>query len=194
MSIKTAIEENTVLAVLGLLAVGFTSGWGAHVALGTQGGGKGDSKTDWQAAATKEGWIPKTACPGFPLSLRIISPGDGASVSYFSNLLRADFIVSASRPIPESEAIGIIFNVEGEANFYVTFPHFDVNQTRTAFRDEGSTSFPMKLDGQKRLNLWALVIEDKREVGSVYASLDQIRAVSPSIFVSDKISILATQN
>jgi hypothetical protein len=194
MSIKSTIEENIVLSVLGLLAVGFTSGWEAHAALGIQPAREGDTKTDWQAVATKEGWIAKTACPGFPLSLRVISPGDGASVSYFSDYLRTDFIVSASRPLPESEAVGIIFNVEGEANFYVTFPYFEVNQTRTVFRDDSSTKFPMKLEGQKRINLWALVVEDKREVGSVYASLDQIRALSPSIFVSDKVSILTMQN
>ncbi len=191
MTLKERIENNIAIVLLSTAAVSFSAGWGAHAAIFSNlaPSGIAESNKDWKSIASEKGWIDKAACPAMPVELSMLSPGNNASVEYHDDFLTADFVVRTSRPLPQKDDVGIILNEEGSTNFYVEFPYFTVNETRTLFRQENLVNFPIKGDIQKRMNVWSLVIEDKNEVGSVYGSLDEIRKVSPNIFISDEVTV-----
>jgi hypothetical protein len=191
-TIKERIENNIVVVVLGTAVAAFSAGWGAHVAIGGNGtvSNQGSSQgTDWQATATQKGWIDKNVCPALPVTLRILSPGDNATIEYGSGDLYSDLIINASQPLPSAGAVGYIANVEGDTNFYVMFPTFYPNEQRTTFRDSNFIRFPKKITKPSHVDMWALLIDDERNLGSVYGSLDEIKAVSNTIFLSQKIGI-----
>jgi hypothetical protein len=82
-------------------------------------------------------------------------------------------------------------NPEGDTNFYVVFRYFSENDQRRLFRDERFVQIPFKVEKPTHIDLWGIVIDDKNRLGPVYSKLEDIKAVSNTIFMSDKISFTA---
>lgn len=188
-TLKQRIEDNAAILFAGIALSAFTAGWVSHGTFITS--ATPPAADDWQRAAEKNGWIAKNSCPAMPIELKILSPGNSATVTYSSLFqhLNTDTVVRSSRTLPKDDVVGLVFNIEGQANYYVDFPYFATNDARETFRNESTLKIPASLEGAKQLSLWAIVAEDKRELGSVYGSLDQIRSTSPGIFLSEKITV-----
>jgi hypothetical protein len=106
-----------------------------------------------------------------------------------SQSLAADLVVQVSRTLPPATAVGLIINKESDNNYYVIFPHFKVDDARRVFREESSVRTPFALTPGAKLNFWALAVDDKLKLGSVYASLDQIKSSSSDVALSEKVVI-----
>lgn len=195
MSLREKIEDHLGLIIGGFVVAGFVAGFGAYGAIQSISADPGSGKVgNWEEIARQEGWVPKGECPAFPISLTISSPGDQAIVDVepgqgFSEL-DADLVIRSSYPVAESMDMGIVFNEEGSGNFYVAFPLLDPGENRKVFRASSDRYWaPFKLSGSRQLNLWALAVEDQSSVGSIYASLEQIRQSDETVVLSPKVSI-----
>src|ERR1019366_9027579 len=190
-TLKERLENHIVIVFLTAIATGFVAGFSAHVAITPSSPGTTSSPSvDWQATAKEKGWVDRSLCPAMPVMLRLLSPGTNAILEHSGGYLRADVVIDASQPLPKDEAIGYIFNPEGDTNFYVEFPYLTQNEQRTVFRTTGEfASFPTKIEKPTRVYIWAVAIDDKSKLGSFYGSLDQIKAVSNTIFISEKVAI-----
>ena len=80
MTWKDKVENNITLFVLGLLATGFASGFGAYKLL-LDGGW--ELQTPWQLEAKKANWRPANECPAYPVSVSITSPGNGSIIKVY---------------------------------------------------------------------------------------------------------------
>jgi hypothetical protein len=194
LTLKQRLENNIVLVVLTTAVAAFGAGFGSHAAITGSTGGTASTNTDWEVMAREKTWIPKAECPAFPISLRVLSPGDGATVERVGHWAQMDLVVSSSRPVPEKDAVGVVYNTDGETNYYVKFPGFQANENRTAFRTSHQGLDILSEDAGKRLNVWALAVEDQNLLGSVYGSLEQIKAISSSVFISDKVTVNVPAN
>lgn len=202
MPFKEKIENNLVLFTLGLLATGFIAGFGAYKAL-VEVMGPGSSKfadsltqadslrqEDWSDLARKEDWIPQSECPAYPISLRVTSPGAGATVPFDSHTesLNSVFIVQSSRPLSASTDVGFILNEDGAPDYHVIFPQLlDNYANRTVFRED-RLSIPFRPKPGGVAHMWGIAVENQTSVGAVYTNLEQIKQSAAGVFVSDKIS------
>jgi hypothetical protein len=192
-TIKERLENNIVIVVSATAIAAFSAGFGAHAAISSPPPQtSGASSTDWQSAAKQNGWIDKNACPAIPVKLRLASPGDGATVKLNRGAsLESALVISASQPLPSADELLLVLKAEGDANYYVIDPLLNGNENRTMFRYDSIYKVPFKLDKQTHIDIWAVMIVDKRNLGSVYGSLDQITAVSNTIVLSEKVAINA---
>jgi hypothetical protein len=106
--------------------------------------------------------------------------------------LQADVIVESSRPLPAIDQVGIVFNEEGADNYYVVFPNAVAENNRSRFRASPPIEFPIKLAESKVVNIWGVTVEGKGTLGSVYGSLDLIKAASPSVSLTDRRQVTVT--
>jgi hypothetical protein len=192
-TLKQRLEDNIVMVVLSALVTGFTAGFGAHAALSTIPSHPNKSanvEDEWQNNAKAAGWIAKSECPAVPIVLQLRSPGDGTSAEYENGMLKTVLIVSSSKTIPKTEAVGVVFNKEGSNDYRVVFPSLTENSARTLFRREGDVPFPFSLYRDSgSFNMWGLIVEDKNRLGGTYGRLDQIRTASESVVLSEKVTI-----
>jgi hypothetical protein len=188
-SLKERIENNAAILFCGAAIAGSGAGYGTHSAIAGSPLFGAAPPVDWQATAKEKGWIERNTCPGLPIVLRILSPGDNATVEYSTGDLSTDLIISSTQPLPGNESVGFVMNAEGDTNFYVDFPYFEANEQRTSFRDSRFVKIRKKIEKPTHVDIWAVLIDDKRKLGSVYGSLDQIKAVSDTVFLSNKIGI-----
>jgi len=168
------------------MIAGFIAGYGVHSAITAS--PLFGAVVDWQATAKAKGWIPNSACPALPVVLDISSPGSNATIENEYGVLHTDVIVRSSRPLPEAESVGIVF-AEENCDYYVIFPNFDINATRTVFREDRMTISPIRADSHGSLNIWAFAIDDKTQIGSHYGTLEEINAISPNLFLSHSVTI-----
>jgi hypothetical protein len=191
-TLKQKIEDNVVILLLSTAAACFVAGWGAHAAVaGTLNSSRvTPPEINWQATAAENGWMDKNSCPALPVTLRILSPGDRANIRFRAGDLHSEFVVNSSQPLPGTDSVGLVFHAEGDPNFYTSFPHLEVNNARALFRDN-VISLPFDVTKPTQIEIWALVIGDRNQMGSLYGGLEQIKAVSPTIFLSDKVTVTA---
>ena len=185
--------------MLGLLLAGFIAGFSTYERIRRITGFKNAPNTKWQDMAREQDWIPKSECPAYPISLDITSPGDGTIVKYLgigTPALETDLVIQSSRPIPLPTSMGLIYNEDGDSNFYVSFPYFNDyfpdplgRNSRKIFRREEFVFLPFQPKDGTKLNLWAIAVADQRMVGSVYSSLEQIETSTSGAVISEKISI-----
>jgi hypothetical protein len=191
-TLKERLENNIVLVVIGFLLAGFSAGYGVHSALSGSAlfGGSSAQGVDWRSLASENGWMDKNSCPALPVNLRLLSPGDNATIRLSrGGYLESDLVISSSQPLPAADSVGVVVKAEVDPNFYVSFPYFDENEHRTVFRHGTLIEIPNKIEKPTHVDIWAFVDDDKRNLGNIYGSLDQIKAVSNTIFLSDKIGI-----
>jgi hypothetical protein len=203
MTLKERIENNIVLSVLGLLAVGFGTGFGAQKMISE---GSTPSSTNapvcaaqvpWADTARKSDWVPKNECPAYPVSINVTSPGDGSTIKISSPpsdpYASTDLVIQSSRPLPSSTSVGLIFNQEKLPNFYVVFPYLKIDESRKVFRIEQYVKLPFRPELNSALGIWAIIVDDKGKFGSVYSSLDQVKASGSDVTISPKISLNVQQ-
>jgi hypothetical protein len=187
MTWKEKVENNITLFVLGLLATGFGSGFTASKLLP---GGDMQSQTAWQLEAKKANWTPTSECPAYPVSISIASPGNGSVVKVFaSDAIQEELVIHTSRPLPRSSSVGIISNVEGNMNYYLSFPSFSITANNMVFREYGILEFHKEVVSAENVNLWAVIVDDERKYGSIYSSLEQITSSSKDVTLSQKITL-----
>lgn len=202
MSIREKIEDHLGLVISGFVVGGFVAGFAAYGTIKSVAGQSGEhagvadtSVINWEDNARQSGWVPKEECPAFPISLVISSPGDQSilSVSPASegSELDADLVIRSSFPIAESMELGVVFNEEGSNNYYVSFPSLDDNENRKIFRTPSYDNFwvPFVTADQATLHLWALAVDDKASIGTVFGSLEQIKGSNETVVLSPKISV-----
>jgi hypothetical protein len=200
MSLREKIEDHLGLVVGGFVVAGFVAGFGAYGAVQAISSDRPSNVgSNWEEMARQEGWVPKGECPAFPISLTISSPGDQAIVDVSPreeySRLNADLVIRSSYPIAESMDLGVVFNEEGSGNFYVQFPPLQAGETRKVFRSLSDDFVaPFKLSGSGQLNLWSMAVGDQSSVGSIYASLEQIRQSDETVVLSPKVSIQMKEN
>lgn len=187
MTWKDKVENNITLFVLGLLATGFGSGFTASKLLP---GGDLQSQTPWQLEAKKANWTPASDCPAYPVSISIASPGNGSVVKvYAGDAIEEELVVHTSRPLPRSSVVGIISNVEGNMNYYLSFPSFEITANNTVFRKYEIVNFHKEVASAENVNLWAAIVDDESKYGSIYSSLEQITSSSKDVTLSQKITL-----
>lgn len=192
MNLKEKIENNLTLYTLGLLCTGFIAGIGVYRGVIEIAGPKAVdmSQSAWDSAARAAGWIPKTECPAFPIALTLTSPGAGSVVGARNDAIYSDVVIQASRPLPSSNAVGLVLNQEGDPNHYVlTSFGLRPDDSRRVFRSEKYIFLPFKVKPEGKLNMWAFVADDSAKLGTVYGSLGQIQKGSPEITISEKVVI-----
>src|ERR1700691_2399091 len=187
-TLKERIENHPVVIFGSVLVVGFVAGYGVHSALSTSPLFGSAPKVDWQMVARGSGWMPNNECPALPVVLDITSPGSNAMIEYDHGSLLTDVVVRSSRPLPESESVGLVV-AELNGNYNVIFPSFSVNPTRTIFREDTWASAPISGDAKKSVNIWAFAIDDRSQIGSHYGGLDEIKAISPNLFLSPSVTV-----
>jgi hypothetical protein len=184
MGIKQRLEDNIVVVVLSTAVTAFGTGFVAsrNMAPNTAGGG------DWQAYAKSNGWVERSECNAILVTLRILSPGDNSSVPFGSlrGTLSTDLVISSSQSIPTTAAMGWVVKIEGDDNYYVAFPAFTINDSRTLFRDTNPVDLPVRPPPPRHVDIWALLVDDKNKLGSIYGSLDQIKSAA-NVVLSEKI-------
>jgi hypothetical protein len=192
-SFEDRLKRSPVWFALTMIALGAVGGFGFNAMLnGSALFGGSAPKVDWQAEAKRSGWVDKALCPALPVVLRVLSPGSDATIEQSTaGFLRSDLIVNSSQSLPTANSVGYIVNAEGGTNFYVRFPYFSTNDDRMTFR-QSTWELPMSFDKPTRITVWAFVIEDKNLLGPVYGTLEQIRSVSNTIIMSDKVSFNVT--
>jgi hypothetical protein len=191
-TVKERLENNIVLVVLTTAVAAFSAGFGAHAAIAgnnNASSGQPDQTVDWQTTAKEKGWIDKGMCPAMPVVLRVLSPGDNATVQFGLGDLKTDLVISSSQPLPTADSVGFIIKAEEDTNYYVSFPYFNDNESHTLFRDDHFVQIAKKIEKPTHVDMWGIVIDDKRRLGSVYGSMDEIKSVSNTIFLSEKIGI-----
>jgi hypothetical protein len=199
VNIKELIENNTTLSILGLLLAGFVAGIATYGFMAGFGANKSRtnpascSTQDWQPLARKSDWLPKLECPAYPVSIRINSPGTGSVLQKDYEKIYTDLVIQTSRPLPETNSVGLVINEVGQPNFYVVFPNLVANETRTIFRDSYSVSLPFDPDDGASVSLWAIVVQDRTQFGSNYSSLDQIKSSGSDVTISQATNIKVTK-
>ena len=148
--------------------------------------------SEWQAKARREEWIPKNECPAYPVKLRITSPGNNSLIKLNKLIdkphLDTVFVITASRSIPETNDVGLIFHKYDDPNYYVIFPRFDKIEKRQIFRKSGFT-LPFDITENKKFNVWALVVSNKESFGEHYSDINQIKLSTDDVTISDSIII-----
>lgn len=178
-----------------ILISGFAAGIATNAYLSKIGVPTTQSATDWSDEAREAGWISKVDCPAYPVSASITAPGDGAEVGVRTfaadnSDLNTDVVVQTSRPIPEANSVGLIVNEVGTTNFHVVFPVWSAAADRQVFRDSDLVLLPFKMgDATKELKLWAVVVDDERKVGTIFHSIEQVKASDPDMVISPGISL-----
>ena len=195
MSLKDKIDNNLTLFVLGFLVTGFVAGFGSCKVLSDMGATKqpttvtSSPPTPWVEIARKAKWVPMNECPAYPVSINITSPGGGSHIGV-STLgdVYTDLVVQTSRPLPPTADVALVVNEENAPNVYVSFPPFRANNQRTLFR---VSYFRLSNRPGKgaTLNFWALVVDDRSKFGSIYSSIDQVKASASDVTLSPKISL-----
>jgi|SRR5580700_1492440 hypothetical protein len=199
MQIKERLENNLVWFALTLSVSSFCVGIGAYKFVAEMTASKPEStaaacpqaETDWAVLARKAEWLPRADCPAYPVSISISSPGNGSVVSfdtYYPYTAYTDFVIKTSRPLPRNNSVGLIVNQPTQLNYYVLFPSFTVNDTRTVFRLR-SLNLPFSPESDRLLNYWALIVADETQFGSIYSSLEQVRSSSTEVTLSEKTSV-----
>lgn len=190
MGIKQKLEDNIVIVVLGAAVTAFGAGFGASRAIapgdqhGTWQGG------DWQAYARSNGFVEKSECVALLTTLHVLSPGDSSNVPFSASpgTLATDFVVSSSQSVPTTATVGVVVKIEGDSNYYVGFPIFNINDSRTLFRDTNPVELPVRVRSSGHVDLWALLVDDKNRLGPIYGSLDQVKSAA-TVILSEKIGI-----
>ena len=151
------------------------------------------SLPEWEAKARENGWIVKDQCPAYPVKLQITSPGHNSNVeldNYRYRVLDTAFVVTASKSIPLENYLGLIFHKDGDPNYYVKFPNFEVKENRRIFRHRyESMNIPFDVVGGEKLSIWALLVSDKQSLGEHYSTIDQIELYTGDAIISDPIII-----
>ncbi len=197
MSLREKVEDHILWFSLSLVVTGFVAGFGAHAALSNALTSQvtGTQQGNWEELAKSADWIPKGDCAAYPVSLTIAGPGSGSTVDVSNfeasaSSLDTDLVVQANRPLPQSNAVGLITNEPGTPNYYVSFPPFDSDDARKVFRETAPIILGEKLnDKSTELNMWALLTDSSAKFGAVYSGLDQIRASDPNATLSAKVSL-----
>lgn len=146
----------------------------------------------WKPLAKFNEWIPKSECPGTPVTLSITSPGDKATAKLDHNRLQTKIVIKANRSIRSYDKIGLVFNYEKGGNHYVIFPDNEISKNQRnsiidPYRGIGLPSFSRKkLEG---IFIWAILVDDKATVGEDYANIDQISKIESTIAISSPIFI-----
>lgn len=191
MTLKEKIENNLTLYTLGLLFTGFIAGVGVYRGVIEIAGPKTAdvSQQAWDSAARSAGWIPKTECPAFPLSIALTSPGAGSIVGARDETINSDVVVQTTRPLAPNNVVGLILNQEGDPNHYISRYVLEPDDSRRVFRSEKYIFLPFKVKAEGKLNMWAFVADDRGKLGTVYGSLVQVQKGSPEITLSEKVVI-----
>jgi hypothetical protein len=122
----------------------------------------------------------------------IVAPGSGSTIEVSGSstpLAYMDIVVHASRPIPKNSSVGLIFNQDKSSDFFLRFPVFTTDESRTVFR-EANYFLPFRPDPNSTLNMWAVVVDNRMKFGSQYSNLDQIRASDADVVMSPKNSVI----
>jgi len=190
MTWKERIESNIFWFSSSLVILGFVAGFSAQAVLAAN--GSPSTETPWQQTATNAGWIPKGECSAYPVTISVTAPGTGATVSVqqvrLGSYASTDFVIQATRPLPEQSSVGLIFNEGGDANFYVTFPSWEIDDKRQIFRRDDMV-LPLQPSVPGSLNVWAVIADDQRKFGTVYSSIEQIMASAPDVIISSGVSV-----
>jgi hypothetical protein len=145
------------------------------------------SSAEWQAGARRADWIPKGECPAYPVTVKIVSPGEGASLRVKEDTIYSRFVIETSRPIADADAIYLIVQRLGDPNIYIL--------KRIYGNSSGLVKLPFKIAQPGKVSFWAIVVPrspgaatDERE-GEIYTDVAQIRALKDLLCISDPVQI-----
>jgi hypothetical protein len=196
MTLKERIENNLTLYTLSLLLAGFVAGLGTYKFFLEVLGPKASITSEcigesWKAPARQAAWLPPNECPAYPMEMKLTSPGNNAVVSMKSRETWFDtpVVVTSTRPLPEKSNIGVVFKPTESPNYYVFFPGFTEAGSRSTFRYDSFIDLPFALKPDMAIELRALVIDNKQKLGSVFSTIDQIRASDSSVFLSEPVQL-----
>lgn len=192
-TLRERLEDNVVYVFGAALVTGFVAGFGAREILPDSGA----PASQWEDKARSADWLPKADCPAFPIVLDVKGPGDGSEVpaelSGRSWWLKTDVAIVASHPISEGTTVGLIFNKAGTTNYYIDKGYgLRSNDKRDSFYSgEVGIDLPeaLTLEPNAALNIWAVATDNESQLGSIYSSLDQIKATSSTIVLSGKVTV-----
>jgi hypothetical protein len=193
---KERLENNPVIYFLGVAITSYGLGFGSYATLEKIWGQSPEqacTQQQWSAAARNADWLPRSLCPAYPVSVALLSPGNGTIVSVFyygSYKANVELVIKASRPIPEASAVGLVAHVEGDQNYYLIFPDLSRDETRTIFR-ETQLEVPLYPANDSQLQLWAVLVDNKGSFGSTYGSLEQIKSSSAEVTLSPMTTLTA---
>jgi len=194
MGIKDNFENHPVVFGLSLIVAGFIAGFGTCKVMSDMAGptdlrGALSSETTWQDKARKADWVPRSECAAYPVSISLLSPGNGSVIDLSDSTLYADVVLQASRPVPETTVLGLVVNESEKANYYVLFPHLSADSEKKVFRRDTLLSLPFKPSPTSELNVWALLVDDQKKFGSVYSSIEQIKSNSIDVVLSPQVTL-----
>lgn len=192
MTLKEKIENSPVLYTLGLLATGFVAGLGAYKGILEIAGPRPTdiSPSSWMPVARSSDWLPKSECPAFPVSLSLSNPGSGSLLGVSGDTIYSDIVIQASRPLPETNVVGLILNQEGDPNFYVARSFgLRADPVRRIFKSEKFVFLPFEPKHEGKLHIWAFSADDANKLGTAYGSLEKVKQSVADITLSSAVVI-----
>lgn len=198
MSLKEKAENNIVIYTAGCIFTGFMAGFGVSqfFAQSATSASSSDQQCTkqavWQAAARKDQWLPVEECPVHALEARLTSPGSGTLIQIDPDrpeALRSSFVLSSTRTLAQKSDIGLLFQVRNSPNIHVLFPGFLGGRDGGVYRRDISTDLPFKLVPGMTIDVWGLIVDDKRRVGDLYSSLEQVKQGAPGAYITERVTV-----
>lgn len=152
-------------------------------------------RSEWQQEATKVGWIQKTDCPAYPVTLRITGPGSSSSVPVRNrsdeSIWRSDFVISSTRPIPKGNSVAIIAVNPTTSMHHIVWPLFERTSGNRVFRVNGFQAFPFPVENKGKVSFYAALVDDKKALSGLYSTLDQIKSAGADVALSAPTELVA---
>ncbi len=78
----------------------------------------------WQEKAREHGWIPQSECSPEPLSVKVIDPGDGATVSFdiSKHEINETIAVQFNRRPLNISTFGVVYQDNLTKNYFISYP------------------------------------------------------------------------
>jgi hypothetical protein len=147
----------------------------------------------WQTVARLSGWAPVAECPGSPVVISIISPGDAVRVPSRDQggkheLYDTTFVVEASRPVSEDYDWGLVTKGSKDSQYRLRFWWQEERVSPTKVR-KGYVNIALEDTASKSVQVWAVLVDSKKSFGEYYSDLSQVTSNKSLIAISKPITI-----